>query len=626
MPGLVHAEKVAEMIKRIRSRAGRRTVVILVLFHILFILSIGSSSGQEVIFDHNEIWGGTYYVVSKTSAVAQSFTASDRYTLTKISLHVKTDRDSDLNVTIQTSNFGLPSGTEIGYFNAGTSPPFITHDWMDFFAANQIDIEEDTTYWIVAKCSEAPPNGYYWYSSDSDAYDYGMMAEDDSGIGEAWSLNSADDQMFRVWGTPLSSTLYFDLLVDKEVVEPGETLQYTVFFNNTGNAESAKVWINDTLPSGLEYLSDTASDLPFFSGGYMDGQSLHFNFTNVPPGSHSFALKVAVNESLPVGTDVTNWAYMDYTDSVGFYLSSLGDGVSSRVVYREPHIIVEAVVDYKDVESGGMVTYTIYFNNTGTGIASTVWINDTIPEHMSFLASNPPPSWNDDREYRFTFSDVPPGSHSLSLAAIIDDELPNDTVFVNSVVLNHTNSRNMPMQGSYDITIMTMAGDPGGANDFPISPSLLVSIVLVMGSVSAGATFVVMNRRKPAIDEVFFLHRSGELIKHYTTRIKPDVDSDILSGMLVAVQDFVGDTFKFKKGELNRLKFGEYQIAIIRCEHIVLAGVTSGPEPRKLESQLRDACKEIEKRFGKVLKNWSGILDELEGADDIIKRLIMDKY
>jgi len=209
---------------------------------------------------------------------------------------------------------------------------------------------------------------------------------------------------------------------------------------------------------------------------------------------------------------------------------------------------------------------------------------------------------------------------------MIDDDLPKGTTFVFSVGLNCTNSRDMPMQGSFDSTISVMAGVSNGEGDRPISPSLLASIVLVVGFVSAGAAFVMMNRRRSAIDEVFFLHRSGELIKHYTRRIKPDVDSDILSGMLVAVQDFVGDTFRFKKGELNRLNFGEYQIAIIRGKYALLAGVTSGSEPRKLESQLREACKEIEKRYGSKLQSWSGMPDELEGADDIIKKLIIDRY
>ena len=607
----------------------RPCVVLFLIIQLLFFSQfLHTSSGQDVIFDHNEIWGnGTYSVVSKSNAVAQSFVASTHYTPTKISLHVKATKIADLNVTLQTSNFGLPSGSEIGYFDATSLPPLATHDWMDFYALNDMDIVEGTEYWIVTKCSEAPPNGYWWYTSDADAYPEGMIAEDDTGEGQVWSLNSADDQVFRIWGSPLSSTLYFDLVVDREVAEPGETVRYTIFFNNTGNADSAKVWINDSLPSGLEYLSDTVSNLPFYSGGYRDGGDLHYNFTDVPPGSHSFVLRVEVNESVPLGSEVTNWAYMDYTDSMGFYVSSLGDGATCRIEYQEPSIVVDAVADMGEVEGQDILTYTIYFNNTGTGTANRVWINNTLPGNVEFLTSNPPPVLSDGRDIRFAFDDVAPGTHSLTLAVVIEDGLPGDTTFVNSVVLNYTNSRDIPREGSFDsvISVLTTAGSEGG-EETTVSSSLIFSIVIVVGSISAGATFVVMNRRKPVIDEVFFLHRSGELIRHYTRRMKPDVDSDILSGMLVAVQDFVSDTFKFRKGELNQLKFGEYRIAIIRCKNAILAAVTAGPEPKKLESQLRDVCKEIQTKLGDRLEGWSGMPDELSDADEIIKKLIIDRY
>jgi uncharacterized repeat protein (TIGR01451 family) len=594
----------------------------------LFSQVIETSSAQDVIFDHNEIWGnGTYSVVSKSNAVAQSFVASSHYTLTKISLHVEATKVAVLNVTLQTSNFGLPSGAEIGYFVAISPPPLVTHEWMDFIALNQINIVESTEYWIVTKCGEATPNGYWWYTSNEDAYPQGMLAEDNTGAGQVWSANSLDDQMFRIWGSPLSSALYFDLVVDKDVAEPGDTLIYTVFINNTGNADSAKVWVNDSLPSGLEYMSDTASTVPSYSGGYRDGADLHYNFTDVPPGSHSFVLRAKVNESFPLGFDVTNWAYMDYTDSMGFFVSSLGDGATSTIEYREPSISVVAVVDQTEVEGQDIVTYTVYYNNTGTGTANRVWINNTIPENVDYLTSNPPPTLTIGRDLHFVFNDVAPGTHSLTVTVTIYDGLPSDTTFVNSATLNYTNSRDNPLQGSFDNVISTLiGGDPGVGEDSGMSTSLIFSIVAVVGSISAGATFVVLNRKKSAIDEVFLLHRSGELIKHYTRRMKPDVDSDILSGMLVAVQDFVSDTFKFRKGDLNHLKFGEYRIAIIRSDHAILAAVTEGPEAKRLENQLKAVSKQIETDLGDKIENWSGIPEELDGADAIIKKLIMDRY
>jgi len=378
------------MMKKTWSRTAMpKLVVLLVLFHLFaFSLLFDSSSGVELIFDHNEIWGnGTYNPVYKFNAVAQSFEASASYTVTNISLHVFSNKDEPLNVTLQTSDSGLPSGTVIGNFTPASSPPMVTNDWMDFLAQNQTDILEGEIYWIVAMNDQSAPNGYFWYTSDADTYPQGVIAVDDTGDGDSWVANSTDDQMFRVWGSPQIPTMYFDITADKAVAEPGEIIQYTVFFNNTGNVVSAKVWINDSLPSGLEYVSDTASALSSYSGGYIDGTDLHYNFTDVPIGSHSFVLRVVVNESHPLGVDVTNWAYMDYTDSLGYYVSMLGDGATSRIDFREPLITVDAVVSKEEVESQDIITFWIYYNNTGNGNANYVWINDTLPPNVELSPS-----------------------------------------------------------------------------------------------------------------------------------------------------------------------------------------------------------------------------------------------
>ncbi len=46
------------------------------------------------------------------------------------------------------------------------------------------------------------------------------------------------------------------------------------------------------------------------------------------------------------------------------------------------------------------------------------------------------------------------------------------------------------------------------------------------------------------IEDLFPLAKNGVLIRHCTRRLEPGSDSDILSAMLVAVQDFVNDIKK----------------------------------------------------------------------------------
>ena len=45
-----------------------------------------------------------------------------------------------------------------------------------------------------------------------------------------------------------------------------------------------------------------------------------------------------------------------------------------------------------------------------------------------------------------------------------------------------------------------------------------------------------------AVEDVFLMYNDGRLIQHATRRIKADMDVDIVTSMLKAVQDFVRES------------------------------------------------------------------------------------
>jgi uncharacterized repeat protein (TIGR01451 family) len=97
----------------------------------------------------------------------------------------------------------------------------------------------------------------------------------------------------------------------------GDSIQYTIYYNNTGSVNAGGVWINDTLPAGVTYGS--ASPAPSVSGS-----TLSWHLTNVAPGSHSITITVTVNATTPSGT-IVNWAYLDYASNYGYMLESSSD-------------------------------------------------------------------------------------------------------------------------------------------------------------------------------------------------------------------------------------------------------------------------------------------------------------
>lgn len=131
---------------------------------------------------------------------------------------------------------------------------------------------------------------------------------------------------------------------------------------------------------------------------------------------------------------------------------------------------------------------------------------------------------------------------------------------------------------------------------------------------------------KTVIDEIFLMSTSGKLIKHYTRRLKPDVDQDILSGMLVAVQNFVKDTFKGEAGHLDELTFGEFKILLARGMFVMIAAVVKGRDPDSMKDQLLDCIDDMERKQESVLKDWDGDSLRTQGIDPFMRGLIAGRY
>jgi hypothetical protein len=147
-----------------------------------------------------------------------------------------------------------------------------------------------------------------------------------------------------------------------------------------------------------------------------------------------------------------------------------------------------------------------------------------------------------------------------------------------------------------------------------------LSVILVLMNVVS--FFMIWGSSSTMVDEVFVMTPSGMLLKHYTRRLRPDQDEDILAGMLTAVQNFVRESFDTAGGKLSEIRFEHYDILISYTENLVLAAVLSTKNPEKLREKLKDAACEIEETCGLRLKDWKGDMSELSEIDSVMKRLI----
>jgi hypothetical protein len=125
------------------------------------------------------------------------------------------------------------------------------------------------------------------------------------------------------------------------------------------------------------------------------------------------------------------------------------------------------------------------------------------------------------------------------------------------------------------------------------------------------------------IEDIFLTYQNGLLMAHETRKLQEDVQEDLFTSMLTAVQDFVKDSFYSKsKLDLNRLDFGDNKILIEKGNYVSLAVVIVGQEPSLLPLFMREVIREIEDSYGEVLENWDGVMEEVEGTNEIIQKLL----
>src|SRR2546427_10627900 len=132
--------------------------------------------------------------------------------------------------------------------------------------------------------------------------------------------------------------------------------------------------------------------------------------------------------------------------------------------------------------------------------------------------------------------------------------------------------------------------------------------------------------RNTAIEDIFLLHRSGLLLKHYTRRLRPNVDSDVLSGMLVAVQEFIKDSFRGEKGGLNEIRFGEIRIVVMEGKWTILAAVVRGARPFDIQPELGSALRDLEAQDDDPVIDRDGTIEQIKDGEQIMRDLIEVKY
>lgn len=229
-----------------------------------------------------------------------------------------------------------------------------------------------------------------------------------------------------------------------------------------------------------------------------------------------------------------------------------------------------------------------------------------------------------------------------------------------STVLTFSPTQSLAAGTTYTVTVGTGATDlarnplaraavgslttPAPAPAVPLGS--LWPLLLLAATVLAALALILVRRRRGSgeatsetaapppptepptqIDDVFLLYHDSILIKHETLRLRPDVDTDILTGMLTAVQQFVKDSFQGEaEGDLDEIKVGQMHIHIGRGKWLILATRVSGGVLATLSEQMKACIEDMETHHWDQLEEWNGDMAMAKVLGPYLKKLIRGEY
>ena len=142
------------------------------------------------------------------------------------------------------------------------------------------------------------------------------------------------------------------------------------------------------------------------------------------------------------------------------------------------------------------------------------------------------------------------------------------------------------------------------------------------------AEVVMLRSLVYRVEQVFLIHRETSLsLLHASADPGLSRDSDMVAGMLSAIQDFARDSFQTgADSSLDEFRMGELQVWIASGPSAYLAAVIRGNPSRELRTTLEDAIDGIHTLRGSALANFQGDTAVFESLRPELENCLRAQY
>ena len=127
------------------------------------------------------------------------------------------------------------------------------------------------------------------------------------------------------------------------------------------------------------------------------------------------------------------------------------------------------------------------------------------------------------------------------------------------------------------------------------------------------------------VEQVFLIHReTGLLLQHVAAADGVVEDTDMVSGMLTAIQDFARDSFRpSASDQLEVVGFGEFKLWLQHGPLAMLAAVVSGQPPPELRQVLEREVEAIHAEFTPAMQQFDGDASTVAGTEVHLRRCLL---
>nr|AIF24721.1 UBA/THIF-type NAD/FAD binding protein (MOCS3, UBA4, moeB) [uncultured marine group II/III euryarchaeote SAT1000_38_B01] len=130
------------------------------------------------------------------------------------------------------------------------------------------------------------------------------------------------------------------------------------------------------------------------------------------------------------------------------------------------------------------------------------------------------------------------------------------------------------------------------------------------------------SNTKFLVEAVYLVYNDGRLLGHVFSE-EQQTDAEILTSMLMAVNDFVADSLG-ATGNIGNLEFGANSIVIEKGEHSYMVSMNYGEPSDSLRQGLRKQLTVIEDKYLNKLEKWDGDVSAFEGCTSNLVKVLLE--